>query len=274
MVIYLDVLIVVNVYLTYFILKASARLLRVRLPTGRLIAASVFGGISSITAAFGLSFWYSLLLKAGLTLLLTLAAFGFSEIRSFLPRFFTVLSVGMLVCGAAVLLREWTGSSFLTAAGGYVYLDVSILTLVGATTAAYLLISLLRRILDRPSSDARFTLKIRNNGKTVVLTAFPDSGNMLRDFLTGLPVIVCRAQSVLPVAPKGIEAAETNPPPGVRLIPYATIDSGGCIAAFRAEQITVTGENQQKKNIDALIGVGANGLDGDFDAVINPKLLV
>lgn len=275
MVIYLDVLIVVNVYITYFTLRASARLLRARLKTRRLILASVFGGISSATAAFSLSFLGALLLKAGLTLLLTLTAFGFSGVRRFLSRFFVVLSVGMLICGTAVLLREWTGSAVFTEAGGYVYLNVSILTLVGATTGAYLLIVLFRRFLDRPAADARLHLKIKNNGKTVVITAFPDSGNNLRDFLTGLPVIVCRAGAVLSVAPEGIEAAKTAPPAGVRLIPYTTVSGGGCIAAFRAEEITVTDEMLRDKAVEALIGIGEREFgEGEFDAVMNPKLLL
>lgn len=275
MIIYLDVLIVVNVYITYFVLRAAARLLRIRLRTGRLILASVFGGISSVTAALPVPFWGAMLLKAGLTLLLTLAAFGFSEPRRFLLRFFTVLSVGMLICGAAVVIRDRTGSGILTAAGGYVYLDVSIPILVGATTAAYFAVSLLRRVLDRPSADARLSLKIKNNGKTVVLTAYPDSGNHLCDFLTGLPVILCRASSVAPVAPEGILSAKTAPPAGVRLIPYATVGNAGCIAAFRAERITVTDGTFRDKEIEALIGVGEREFGGDdFDAVMSPKLLI
>ncbi len=275
MVIYLDVLIVVNVYITYFVLRASARLLRVRLRAGRLIPASVFGGISSVTAALPLPFFGALLLKAGLTLLLTLIAFGFSEGKRFLLRFFTVLAVGMLICGAAVLIRERTGIGFLTASGGYVYFDVSIPILVGATTASYFAVTLFRRILDRPSADARLSLKIKNNGKTVVLTAYPDSGNHLRDFLTGLPVILCRASSVEPIAPEGIASAKTAPPAGVRLIPYSTVGNAGCIAAFRAERITVTDGSFPDKEIEALIGVGEREFGGDdFDAVMNPKLLI
>lgn len=275
MIVYLDVLIVVNVYITYFVLRAAARLLRVRLRAGRLIPASVLGGISSVTAAFPLPFYAALLLKAGLTLLLTLTAFGFSDRRRFLLRFFTVLAVGALICGAAILIRDRTGSGFLTTAGGYVYLDVSIPILVGATTASYAAAALLRRFLDRPAADARLSLKIKNRGKTVVLTAYPDSGNHLRDFLTGLPVILCRASSVAPVAPEGIAAAKTDPPAGVRLIPYSTVGNTGCIAAFRAERITVTDGSSPDQEIEALIGVGEREFGGeDFDAVMNPKLFI
>ncbi|MCM1333736.1 MAG: sigma-E processing peptidase SpoIIGA [Bacteroides sp.] len=274
MVVYIDVLIVVNVYVTYFTLRAAARLLRERLKTRRLILASVFGGLSSATAAFSFPFFGAVLLKAGFTLLLTLAAFGFSGLRRFFLRFFAVLGVGMLICGTAILLREWAGSAVFSEAGGYVYLNVSIPILVGGTTGAYFLVLLLRRFLDRPSADARLSLKIRNNGKSVVLVAYPDSGNHLHDFLTGLPVIVCRAGAIRPIAPEGIDAADAAPPSGIRLIPYSTVGGGGCIAAFRAEEITVTDEAANEKTVEALIGVGKELGDGDFDAIINPKLLL
>ena len=56
MVIYLDVLMAVNFLITYFSLKAAARLLHAGYSTRRLIAASVFGGISSLSAVIPLGF--------------------------------------------------------------------------------------------------------------------------------------------------------------------------------------------------------------------------
>ena len=56
MTVYIDVLIVVNFYITYFVLRASAGLLHTRLKMGRLIAAAVIGGISSAAAVFAFPF--------------------------------------------------------------------------------------------------------------------------------------------------------------------------------------------------------------------------
>ena len=77
MVIYLDVLMAVNFLITYFSLKAAARLLHAGYSTRRLIAASVFGGISSLSAVIPLGFIASLLLKISLTAVITFIAFGF-----------------------------------------------------------------------------------------------------------------------------------------------------------------------------------------------------
>ncbi|MGN0617766.1 MAG: sigma-E processing peptidase SpoIIGA, partial [Ruminiclostridium sp.] len=54
MTIYLDVLIIVNIYITYFILKAAARLLHIKYRFFRLAAGSVFGGFSSLAAVLSL----------------------------------------------------------------------------------------------------------------------------------------------------------------------------------------------------------------------------
>ena len=270
MTVYIDVLIVVNFYITYFVLRASAGLLHTRLKMGRLIAAAVIGGISSAAAVFAFPFWAAIPLRCALTVLPVITAFGFSGIKPLLLQSFVSFAVSLLLCGVVIGLRELTGNSFFAEVGGFVYLNVSVLTLIISTTAAYLLLSLFRRILDKPCSDGSVPLEIKNNGKTVRLNAFLDSVNTLRDFFTGLPVIVCRLSSVSGLAPPGIERAQSDPPAGVRLIPYSTIDGSGIIAAFRADEVTVGG-----KDVDVLIGVSDTAMKNEeFEAVFNPKILI
>lgn len=270
MIVYIDVLIIVNLYITYFLLKATARMLRTRLKTGRLIAGAVIGGVSAAAAVLPLPVWAQIPVRCVLLAVPVLAAFGFSDIKRLLLRVFTAYAVSLILCGAVIALREFTGNAFFAQVGGFIYLDISVLTLIFATTAAYLTLSVFRRILDRTDVQKSYLLIIKRNGKTVQLTAFSDSGNNLHDFFTGLPVIVCRLSSVSELAPEGIERSQSEPPAGIRLIPYSTISSTGVIAAFRADEITVDG-----KRIDALIGVGENAMKNeDFDAVLNPRILI
>lgn len=270
MVIYIDVLIIVNFYITYFMLKSAARLLHCRLKSVQLIIASCLGGISSVVAVFSLPILVQLLFRCALIVIPVVVAFGFSGIKPLILEVFTSFSISLLLCGAVIALREFTGNSFFSQFGGFVYLDVSVLTLIFSTTAAYLLISVFRRILDRADVQKSYRLTIEKNGKSVQLTAFSDSGNNLRDFFTGLPVIVCRLSSVSEIAPEGITSAQSEPPVGVRLIPYTTIDGTGVIAAFRADEVIVDG-----KRVDALIGVGEKAMESeDFEAVLNPKILI
>ena len=270
MVIYLDVLIAVNFVITYFSLKATARLLHAGYGTWRLIAASAFGGVSSVSAVTPLGFIGSFLMKTALTAVIVIIAFGFGGISPFIFRTLLTAVSGALVCGFTIMLRELTGSSFFAAAGGYPYLDISVLHLIIATVAVYAFISLYRRIIDRPDNGEIIRLVIKKDGNTAEITAFPDSGNNLRDFLTGLPVIVCRKDKLKNIMPDFSENRN-----GIRLIPFSSVGGNGVITAFRADSIDVYRENGQKTQIDALIGADDNSLKNEsFDAVINPRIIV
>jgi stage II sporulation protein GA (sporulation sigma-E factor processing peptidase) len=165
---------------------------------------------------------------------------------------------------------------------GYPYFEIHFPILLFFTAISYLLIRIIRFIMDKNGeTDALCQVEITNNGKTVRLKALLDSGNALTDFLTGRPVIVCRysaCEAILPsnvkTIPEPITAIDTTELKGIRLLPYKTISSGGMIPAFSPQNVTLKTKHSIK-NSDALIGVTHNGITGDnFDAVMNPKLLL
>lgn len=270
MVIYLDVLIAVNFCITYFSLKGTAKLLHAGYRTSRIIAASVFGGLSSLTVLLSLEFMPSLILKTALTSIITLITFGFGRAYDFALRSVTAAVIAALVCGVTIMLREITGSNFFAAAGGYPYIDISVSHLVISTAAAYMLITLFRRISDKLKNDEMIRLLIKKDDCTAEILAYPDSGNNLFDFLTGLPVIVCRKDSIKNITPDFNTCVK-----GVRIIPFSTVGGTGVVTAFRADSITVCRKNGSRTQIDALIGTMETALINEsFDAVINPKIIM
>ncbi len=272
MVVYIDVLIILNIYITYFTLRCCFRFLHGEYKLKRLIAASVFGGLSSLTVLIGDSPVPSLFLKllsVGLTVFI---AFGFGGIRSFLIRTAISFGTGLLICGGAFALRALTGESFFITVGGYPYMNISVMVLLIATVIIYAAVCLLRRFLDKNGTDRKIRLTIRNRGRRINLEAFPDSGNGLVDFLSGLPVIVCSISAVREILPENI-ASETDLK-GIRLIPWHSVSGGGIIRAFRPEEITADYEGGHK-NIAALIGVSEDSrFEKENDAIINPKILI
>lgn len=280
MTVYLDVLIIVNIYITYFILKAAARLLHIKYRFFRLAAGAVFGGFSSLAAVLSLDFFWALLLKTALMLITVLIAFGFGGGSRLLTATALCTGISILICGAALLIRELSGGGIIGAAGGYPYLDISALTLVGATAAVYGAVSLFRRFLDKPTADSRVELIIEYGGNRAEIEAFPDSGNGLCDFLSGTPVIICKAAPLEKLLPENIKKLlssgeyDLNAVKGIRLIPCSTVKGSGFIAAFRPDRITAE-LGGCKKRINALIGVDKDLFEGEgFDAILNPKILI
>lgn len=112
------------------------------------------------------------------------------------------------------------------------------------------------------------TADIRCGPHHVALTALIDSGNLLRDALTGLPVIVISRRSaarLIALPPDG------SPAPGMRLIPVRTISGTSLMAVFHPDQVCIlSGEGWQRA--DALIGISPDGYDG-YQALLPASLL-
>ena len=277
MTVYIDVLIVINIYITYFTLRAGARLLHSEIKLPRLAAASLLGGVSALAALADTGMIVSLAVKAVLTVLIVLAAFGFGSPGKLAMRSFVCITVSMLICGAAVLLHEFAHTDMIFSANGYVYLDVSAFVLVISTAVIYGVMCLFRRISDDPANGETVILTIKANGGEAVVEAMPDSGCLLRDFLTGRPVMICKPDAVSDILPPSVRsylAGSTDDMTGIRLIPLKTASGSSAAAAFRADSVTASIRGASKK-LDVLIGVCPGALrDEPFGALIDPKLLI
>ncbi len=85
---------------------------------------------------------------------------------------------------------------------------------------------------------------IRHSGRTVRFTALRDTGNTLRDPVTGQGVIIAGAQVAQSLT--GLNREELTHPvetvsagkhPGLRLIPYRTVGNSGMLLAMRFEHV-------------------------------------
>lgn len=123
--------------------------------------------------------------------------------------------------------------------------------------------------LTRRMSHARcVTVEIRHNGHRLSLTALIDSGNLLRDPVTNLPVIVIsrRAASRLTMLPKQGHLA-----PGMRLLSVRTIAGTTLMAVFRPSAVFLE-EHGAWRAVNAIIGLSPDGYEG-FQALVPSSLM-
>lgn len=288
MTIYADVLVAVNAYTTFFLIKAVTYIMRTEITQRRAVTAALFGGLSAlVTLLPPLPDIISILIKCAVCAVTVLIAFGFGHITRYLIHtlFFLLAS---LVFGGAALMAEQLGADFVRAdVGGFAYIDVSFLTLTLSTAAAYLIIAAIRRLCDsRTDADAKYYVIVENNGKSVTLNALCDSGNKLTDIISGLPVIICdynACRDILPPSlcgsrlPFDYRNSEICNISGLRILPVATVGGEGFIAAFRPKRITVRsiGAGTRCKTVTALIGISSEGLaDTAEKAILNPKIMI
>ena len=137
-----------------------------------------------------------------------------------------------------------------------------------APFAACALVGVLTPLTRRAEPPRCVTAEIRMGGRRLTLTALIDSGNLLRDPVTGLPVIVIsrRAAARLTMLP---------PPgrliPGMRLISVRTIAGTALMAVFRPSAVFLE-ERGTWRAVNAIIGLSPDGYEG-FQALVPASLL-
>lgn len=122
-----------------------------------------------------------------------------------------------------------------------------------------------------------YDVKICANGKILKLKAYLDSGNLLQDPQTNLPVLILNLKSFLRLFNGKINIVDyLNGKLPLKLngkyIEFCSIGKTEKIFAFLPEKVEVVGEKGiQDKKIDVLIGVSANNFSSsNFDALLSP----
>jgi stage II sporulation protein GA (sporulation sigma-E factor processing peptidase) len=267
--IYIDLLVVINLYITFFLLKGTAAFLHKKITNSRIIAGSLAGGASSLVILLPpLGFLLNIAVKIAAGMLIIIISFGYKNGYEYLKNSLIFVIINVVFAGLALLLWFFSAPLGMELNNGVAYFDISFTALVMTTALSYGLVRLLRYILDvKQVGERSYKIEITAGGNSVTLDAIPDSGNMLTDYFTGLWVIICPYSQAEQIAPDGILADE--PPPGIRLLPYNTIDSSGLIPVFKAEKIVIKADNMPDKSVNALIGITKK----NSPAIFNPKLL-
>lgn len=285
MVIYLDVLILINLYVTYFQILAVSVFTHRKTVWYRKLSAAGIGAVASLSIFIPQEMVLTLtLLKIFLCALIAFVAFGYTGFRAYAVSVLFLMLVSFVFSGLMLCMWLFAAPMKMLFINGTVYFSIDTMTIILSTCAAYGVVRIIRYILDKNGkTDGKYTVIIKNNGRECRLSALADSGNGMVDCFSGLPVIVCRRDMCADVSPPAIEMIENNSDisdigtqmiKGVRIMPFSTVGKGGLICMFKAESVVIDDEtNEEKYPVNALIGIVIGGRQ-EYEAIFNPKILV
>ena len=285
MVIYLDVLILINLYVTYFQILAVSVFTHRKSIWYRKLSAAGIGAVASLSIFIPQEMVLTLtLLKIFLCALIAFVAFGYTGFRAYAVSVLFLMLVSFVFSGLMLCVWLFAAPMKMLFINGTVYFGIDTMTIILSTCAAYGVVRIIRYILDKNGkTDGKYTVIIKNNGRECRLSALADSGNGMVDCFSGLPVIVCRRDMCDDVSPPAIEMIENNSDisdigtqmiKGVRIMPFSTVGKGGLICMFKAESVVIDDEtNEEKYPVNALIGIVIGGRQ-EYEAIFNPKILV
>jgi len=270
-VIYADVLVVINVYITYFLLKSTALLTKENPDRLRLFLASLLGGIYSLTVLFPEKVQdFVSVARFAAAAAFVVIAFGFSS-----PRAFLRLNLSFLFCSfvfAGLMLAIWY---FICPAGMYfngsvIYFDIDLLTLVLLTIGCYVFLKLFERLFrTRAPVNIVFFCKVSYKGRECELKAFLDTGNSLKDYFTGKPVIIVNREIFCREFPGNFELNSDIYNEKIRYIFCDTLSGKGLLPAFSPENVHIKGADYDFFTDEVTVALTDKKLlQGEYDAIL------
>jgi len=271
--VYIDVLIVLNLYINYFLIRSAVLVIRRSVSAKRCLLAAGIGAAGSLVILLPeLPFIVIALEKIALGALITFAAFGKQKPVDFAVCALFFLLVNFVYAGLMTALWTFCAPYGMVFGNGVAYFNIPLAAVAAFTAAAYFAVRLARYFADRRLRCNKIcSVKISINDTEIQLRGLCDTGNGLCDIFSGKPVIVCKYEKIAEITPKNaldFLEGKLDESGGLRLIPCRTMNSESLLPIFAADRIFIDG-----KAADALVGITKNPLGSEVDCIFDPKII-
>ena len=295
MTIYIDIVLIENLIMNYIILFTTAVVLKIKVNHIRLILASLLGAGYSIIAYMGIIKVYSsIILKIISSVLIIYIAFNPQNIKKMCKDLLLFYLVSFVFGGAAFALIYIIKPQNILMKNGLFLGTYTLKTvMLGAVVAFCIIIGAFAIIKNKISKKDMFCeIEILINQKKIKTKAIIDTGNMLKEPITNVPVIVvehillysCMPKEILNNLKEIMGGDFKNIPCDIqekyisklKLIPFSSLGKqNGMLIGIRPEYVKVITDEQEKINKNVIIGIYEKSLTkkGEYQALIGIELL-
>lgn len=260
MIVYVDVLFVVNFFITYLLLLLTKLFIKDNPKMIKLLFSSFIGGAYSLVILVDeLNFFVTAIGKIAVSALIVFIAFGFKRAVVFAKTLGIFYFSNMLLLG--VILAIWLifKPDGITIHNDVVYFDIPARILLISALAAYVISLAAVKLYNRTiGKNEIYSLTVLKNDKEVHVYAFADTGNKLKEPFSDYPVIVIDESKI---------SFDTE-----RIIPFNSVGGEGMLRAFKPDKIIISngkGSYETDRVYIALSSVDSK----DFSAILNPEII-
>ena len=257
MTVYLDLVMVLNFLVDFCLLQGTNRLSGFPAEVKRSAAAALVGAVyAGVCLLPGFAYFRSLLWRSVSFAVMSVIAFGWNRMAVRKAGVFLLLSLAMGGLALSIGREAWL--SLLLSGAGLWMLCLGVFS-EGLCPQSYI------------------PLELSWGNNRLNLTALRDTGNTLRDPISGEQVLVLSAEAARRLTGlteaqlrKPLETLSSRPVPGLQLIPYRAVGTGaGFLLGLRLENARVDGK---PKSIVAAFAPEGLGQDGMFQALAGGAL--
>ena len=207
MTIYIDIIIVENLIMNYIILYATGLISKSKKSYLRMFLASLIGAIyATLEYVLKVNIYSNIILKTILSIIIVYVAFYPQNAKKMCKQivlfYVTTFTFGGI---ATYLIYVLKPQNIIIKNGMYVGTYVLKVIFIGAIVGTIILAIAFKMAKNKlTQKDMICKVKIKLNGKEETVEAMVDTGNMLKEPITGTPVVVVERTSLYELLPKEI----------------------------------------------------------------------
>lgn len=293
MTIYIDVIIIENLIMNYIILYATGLISKNKISYFRIFLASSIGAIYAITEyMLKIGVYSNIIVKTLLAIIMVVVAFCPQNVKKLCKQlvlfYLTTFTFGGV---ATYLIYVLKPQNIIIKNGMFVGSYVLKVIFIGAIVGTIILITAFKFANNKITKKDMFCkVKIVLNGKELILNAMVDTGNLLKEPITGSSVVVVERTSLYDILPKEIlnntesilcgdftnisDEIKNEYITKLKIIPFSSLGKqNGMLIGIKPEKLEVINEQTEEKN-NAIIGIYNKSLTkhGEYKALIGMDL--
>lgn len=275
MTIYLDVILLENLCMNYIILFATGLINRVKIKAWKLFVASLIGGVYSILSfAPVLEIYTNFLFKIVLSVVMVYISFHPQNVKQLFKELIIFYLVSFAFGGCAFALLYFIRPQDILARNGVLTGTYPIKIALLGGIVGFVIVNIAFKLIKGKLSkkDMFCNISIFINGKEKQIKAFIDTGNLLKDPISGIPVIVVEVSELEEMIPKEIvenlneilQGKDTKVLTEIpedyklkfRIIPFSSLGKqNGLLLGFIADKVIINLEETKSELSNIIIGI-------------------
>lgn len=294
MTIYIDIIIVENLIMNYIILYATGLISKNKIYYLRILLASFIGAIYvAVQYISKLNIYSNMFIKTILSIIIVFIAFNPQNIKKMWKQLILFYLTTFTFGGVATyLIYVLKPQDIIIKNGMYVGTYVLKVIFIGALLGAIILIVAFKFSKNKiTKNDMICKVKIKLNGKEIILNTMIDTGNMLKEPITGNPVIVVERTVLYDLIPKEIlnntesilggdfekipEEIKMEYIKRLKIIPFSSLGKqNGMLVGIKPQELKIINDNSEEEKKNAIIGIYNKSLTkrGEYNALIGIDL--
>lgn len=275
MTIYIDVIILENICMNYIILFATGLINKVNIKQLPIILSSIIGSIYAVLSFMSiLELYSSFILKVLLSIAMIYLAFKPKSLKILLKQLLIFYLVSFAFGGCAFCLLYFIKPQDILLRNGFLTGTYPIKIALLGGIVGFVIVNIAFKVVKGriTKKDMFCNVDIIFNKKSTTIKAMVDTGNLLKDPISGMPVIVVEARELVNIIPeqiinnisKIVGGEEENVIDYIdqqyiskfRVIPFSSLGKQhGLLLGFKADKIIIKTEENEKDLDKIIIGI-------------------